>query len=157
MFLSAVWTLILTAPIHCRGSIGEQVMQWYISPNLFWWRYKIIYILDGLKVSRFSANDHFWLNYSFNWLQLTPFSKKSHHMPHYYFKPGAHCVIFLPSFTLNTYQIVQDSAQRQLISRLWACHTMQPANLVSDKIMARIMLCAPGLKLIDMLCSVEFA
>ncbi len=25
-FLSAVWTLILTAPIHCRGSIGEQVV-----------------------------------------------------------------------------------------------------------------------------------
>ncbi len=24
--LSAVWTLILTAPIHCSGSIGEQVM-----------------------------------------------------------------------------------------------------------------------------------
>ncbi len=23
MFLSDVWTLILTAPIHCRGSIGE--------------------------------------------------------------------------------------------------------------------------------------
>ncbi len=30
MFLSAVWTLILTAPIHCRGSIAEQVMEWYI-------------------------------------------------------------------------------------------------------------------------------
>ncbi len=27
MFLSAIWTLILTAPIHCRGSIGEQVIQ----------------------------------------------------------------------------------------------------------------------------------
>ncbi len=27
MFLSAVWILILTAPIHCRGSIGEQVIQ----------------------------------------------------------------------------------------------------------------------------------
>ncbi len=36
MFLSAVWTLILTAPIHCRWSIGEQVMECYISPNLFW-------------------------------------------------------------------------------------------------------------------------
>ncbi len=24
--LSVVWTLILTAPIHYRGSIGEQVM-----------------------------------------------------------------------------------------------------------------------------------
>ncbi len=23
---SIIWTLILTAPIHCRGSIGEQVM-----------------------------------------------------------------------------------------------------------------------------------
>ncbi len=26
MFLSAVWTLILTAPIHCKGSIDEQMM-----------------------------------------------------------------------------------------------------------------------------------
>ncbi len=24
MFLSTVWTIILTAPIHCRGSIGEK-------------------------------------------------------------------------------------------------------------------------------------
>ncbi len=34
MFLSAVWTLILTAPIHCRASIAEEVMQCCISPNL---------------------------------------------------------------------------------------------------------------------------
>ncbi len=34
MFLSAVWTLILTAPIHCRASIAERVMESYISPNL---------------------------------------------------------------------------------------------------------------------------
>ncbi len=34
MFLSAVWTLILTAPIHCRGFIAETLMQCYISPNL---------------------------------------------------------------------------------------------------------------------------
>ncbi len=34
MFLSAVWTLILTAPIHCRASIAEAVMCCYISPNL---------------------------------------------------------------------------------------------------------------------------
>jgi len=26
IFLSAVWTLILTAPIHCRASITEQVI-----------------------------------------------------------------------------------------------------------------------------------
>ncbi len=45
MFLSAVWTLILTAPIHCRGSIAEQVMQCYIFPNLFSCRNKFIYIL----------------------------------------------------------------------------------------------------------------
>ncbi len=34
MFLSAVWTLILTAPIHCRASIAETVIQCYISPNI---------------------------------------------------------------------------------------------------------------------------
>ncbi len=34
MYFSAVWTLILTAPIHCRASTGEQMMQCYISPNL---------------------------------------------------------------------------------------------------------------------------
>ncbi len=34
MLLSAVWTFLLTAPIHCRASIAEQVMQCYISPNL---------------------------------------------------------------------------------------------------------------------------
>ncbi len=33
MFLSDVWTLILTAPIHCRASIAEQVMKCYISTN----------------------------------------------------------------------------------------------------------------------------
>ncbi len=35
LFLSVVWTLILTAPIHCRGSIGEQVTQCKIYSNLF--------------------------------------------------------------------------------------------------------------------------
>ncbi len=60
MFLSAVWTLILTAPIHCRGSIGEQVMEFYISLNLFPMRNKLIYILDGRRVSTFSANFFFF-------------------------------------------------------------------------------------------------
>ncbi len=49
MFLSAVWTLILTAPIHCRGSVGEQVM---LMMN------KLIYILDGLRVRIISGNFH---------------------------------------------------------------------------------------------------
>ncbi len=34
MFLSAVCTFILTAPIHCRGSIGDQVMQRYLSKSV---------------------------------------------------------------------------------------------------------------------------
>ncbi len=41
-FLSAVWTLILTAPIHYRGSI---VGKWCNAKFLlFWWRNKLIYI-----------------------------------------------------------------------------------------------------------------
>ncbi len=45
MFYQLFWTLILTAPIHCRASIAEQVMQCYILQ--IWWRNKLIYILDG--------------------------------------------------------------------------------------------------------------
>ncbi len=58
MFLSPVWTLILTAPIHCRGFIGEHVMQ-YLSKSVLMKEKKIIYILDDLSVSSFSANFHF--------------------------------------------------------------------------------------------------
>ncbi len=47
------------APIHCRGSIDEQVMECYISPNLFPWGNKLIYVLDGLRVSTFSAISFF--------------------------------------------------------------------------------------------------
>ncbi len=32
MFLSAVWTPILMAPIHCKGSISEQVMLNFSKP-----------------------------------------------------------------------------------------------------------------------------
>ncbi len=45
MFLSAVWTLILTAPIHYRESIAETVMQRYISQNLIRNKH-----FDGLRV-----------------------------------------------------------------------------------------------------------
>ncbi len=44
MFLSDVWTLILTAPIHCRASIAETFLQ-------IWWRNKLILILNGLRIS----------------------------------------------------------------------------------------------------------
>ncbi len=48
VFLSAVWTLILTAPIHCRASIAEQVMWCYISPNLEW--------AEGKEINIFTWN-----------------------------------------------------------------------------------------------------
>ncbi len=41
-------------------------MECYISPNLFWWRNKLIYILDALWESTLSAIFHFWVNYSFD-------------------------------------------------------------------------------------------
>ncbi len=51
----------------CWGSIGEQEMQCYISLNLFGWTNKLICNLNGLRVSTFSANFHFWVNCSFNY------------------------------------------------------------------------------------------
>lgn len=55
MFCLAVWALILMAPIHCR----------YIFPGLFWWRGGLIYILDALRVIKYSANVNILVNYSF--------------------------------------------------------------------------------------------
>ncbi len=40
MFLSDVWTLVLTAPIHSRGLASKSCDA--ISPNLFWWRNNLI-------------------------------------------------------------------------------------------------------------------
>ncbi len=73
MFLSVVWTLILTAPIHCRGSIGEQVCQICsheeTNSTTSWIR---------LRVSKFSAKFKFWVNYSFNVIKkCSGFSKCS--------------------------------------------------------------------------------
>ncbi len=61
MFLSAVWTLILTAPIHihCWDTDAVTFLQ-------TWWRNKLILISDELRVNTFTAHFHFWVNYSFN-------------------------------------------------------------------------------------------
>ncbi len=61
MFLSAVWTLILTAPIHCRGSTGEKVMQCYISPNLMKKQTHLSWMSWGWAHFQ---HIYFWLNYS---------------------------------------------------------------------------------------------
>ncbi len=52
-----VWTLVLTAPIHCRGSIAEQVMQCYILP----------YPMNKQTNLHLGQPDGFckWVNYSF--------------------------------------------------------------------------------------------
>ncbi len=48
MCLSAVWTLILTAPIHCRASIAETDAMLHLSESD---EETLIYILDGLRLS----------------------------------------------------------------------------------------------------------
>ncbi len=57
-FLTAVWTFILAAPIHCRGSIGEQenVMLHFFKSVL---RMKQTH----LGLSKISSNINFWLNF----------------------------------------------------------------------------------------------
>ncbi len=60
MFLSAVWTLILMAPIHCRGSdvmlnFSKSVLMKKQTRLYFEW-----------PEGKFSAHLNFWVNYSFN-------------------------------------------------------------------------------------------
>ncbi len=63
-FLSAVWTLILTAPIHCRGSTGERDVLLNFSKSVLM-KNKLIYILADLKESTFSENFYFWVDFKF--------------------------------------------------------------------------------------------
>ncbi len=57
MFLSTVWTLILTAPIHCRAVVSKWCNATFLQ---IWWRNKLIYILAWAWV-----HFHFWVKYSF--------------------------------------------------------------------------------------------
>ncbi len=66
--LSAVWTLILTAPIHCRASI---VSKWWNATFLqIWWRNKLINILKAWGWIPSQQIFHFWVNYSLTYRQL---------------------------------------------------------------------------------------
>ncbi len=60
MFLSAVRTLILTAPIHCRCSIDEQVMLNFSKSVLMMKQTQL-----HLSWPEVSENLPFWVNYSF--------------------------------------------------------------------------------------------
>ncbi len=61
-FYQLFGTLILTAPIHCRGYTGEQ--ETYATFLQICSDEEKQTHLDGL--SKISTNVHFWLNYSFN-------------------------------------------------------------------------------------------
>ncbi len=70
MFLSAVWTLILTAPIHCRGSNWWATdVKLNFSKSVLM-NNKLIDISDGLRVKTFEANCTFCVNYSFKAISL---------------------------------------------------------------------------------------
>ncbi len=68
-----------------------------MSPNLFRWRNKLIYILDGLRVSKYSANFHFLVNYSFKRVHRTQAASQ---MTHYIL-----CTYKLCTYKLCTYSL----------------------------------------------------
>ncbi len=56
----------LFASRHPFTAEDPLVSKWCSATFLqIWWRNKLIYILDGLRLSTFLANVHFWVNYSF--------------------------------------------------------------------------------------------
>ncbi len=79
MFLSAVWTLILTAPIHCRGSIAEQVMECYISQNLMKKQNHLLLEWPEAEyiLTKFSFLGELLLSYSFKVRRVTCHSQLS--------------------------------------------------------------------------------
>ncbi len=64
MYLSAVLTLIVTAPILHRESLGEQVkFSKYVA------KYKLIYILEDLKV-HFQQVDYLFIIYIYRCISI---------------------------------------------------------------------------------------
>ncbi len=96
MFLSLVWTLILTAPMYCRGSIGEQVIIIYFSKSDL--INKLINILEGLRVCTF------WVIYSFMF----------HHITYYNFCSTEEIKTAVFLFWYNSQQFIWTSADRFL-------------------------------------------
>ncbi len=78
MFLSAAWTLILTAPIHCGTSRLSYVMLNFSKtvPMKKQTQLHLGIYLDSLRMSKFSNNFLFGVNYSF----------KSNHKPYWRIK-----------------------------------------------------------------------
>ncbi len=74
MFLSGVWILILTAPIHCRGSIGEQVMLHFSNPSsisqmaIGWVHFHTFSFMGELFLLRFCTipSSYSWIGINFN-------------------------------------------------------------------------------------------
>ncbi len=72
--ITIIHKLIRCLDSHSDGTHSLQsihfLSNWWNATFLqTWWWNKLILILDGLRVSTFSANHHFWLNYSFKDLQ----------------------------------------------------------------------------------------
>ncbi len=64
MFLSAVWTLILTAPIHCRGSIAKDLILNFSKSVLMKKQTH-----QHLGWPEGEGDFHYWVNYPFKDLQ----------------------------------------------------------------------------------------
>ncbi len=65
MFLSAIWTLILTARITAEDPLVSKRCDAKFLQICSDEEKKLTYILDGLRVSKCSAHFNFWVNYSF--------------------------------------------------------------------------------------------
>ncbi len=64
---------------HSDGTHSLQSIHWWDTDAVLqiWWRKKLIYISDGLRESKYLANVHFWVNYSFNYTSEANHSWKS--------------------------------------------------------------------------------
>ncbi len=53
-----LWTGLLSFWRHPFTAEHPLVNKWCNAPNLFWWKNKLIYILNGLRLRTFPANVH---------------------------------------------------------------------------------------------------
>ncbi len=62
-----LWCFYQLFGLSCFTAEDPLLSKWCNASFLqIWWRNTLIHILDGLRVSTFSANFHFWVNFIFN-------------------------------------------------------------------------------------------
>ncbi len=110
-FLSAIWTLILTAPIHCRWSIGEQVLCFKSVPM----KKQALLHLGWHEVEYICTKFPFWVDYSFKYSSFQIKALKGKRQ----ISGSLHCCFAEHIHSIRSMNLKENRIRTGLLSCIW--------------------------------------